>query len=254
MRSSPFLLLPAEIKLRIYGFCTPFYAHPQEFEGLRRASRQIRNEYEDEALKIMLQYLDGIKEQWPYAAKMHLVPPRNFGDLRNITIQLPISLYFPKRSREWSKPDSLRNTKMELCLAPLYSLHISNLAFEFYDDTGTFINWSPWVIPTGLLYDMIDPIGGLHNLPFHSGAPSDADATTRSFQLCDNIHIRRLEYNWRDSKVVAHSINLNSLVQVDAETANFFLHNSGWFQHPIGLVHNWGRGADSIWFDLKASS
>ncbi|KAF1967842.1 hypothetical protein BU23DRAFT_281643 [Bimuria novae-zelandiae CBS 107.79] len=244
MRSQKFSLLPAEIRNRIYAYCTPVHAHPEEFQGLLLASRQIRTEYECEALKVMQQYMDEIKRQWSHTQEIRFAEPKTFGDLAKITVQLPLSLYFPKNRREWSKGESYDRTRLDLCLGPLYSLHVSKLTFSLYDDLGRFVNWSPHAIPSGLLHDMLSPICGLQ-LP-----RPIPDGYLREFRIHDPVHIRKLEYNWGNSKV-AHSTNLNSLVEADVETANFFLQNSGRFQEPLGLVQNWGRGADSIWFMMR---
>lgn len=109
------------------------------------------------------------------------------------------------------------------------------------------MNHAPGVIPTGLLHDLVDPLNGL---PFESEVPPDEDVAVREFRVEGEVCVRRVEYRWLESKVVGGG-NVNALVQADAETANFFLHVSRWFQKPGGLVGNWGRGADAIWFDLE---
>lgn len=246
MSASRFLLLPAEIKYRVYSFCTPIFAYAEEFNGLSLTCWQVRHEYESEATRVMRQALSDMKRQSTFPAEIRFSEIRTIGDIARIAVLLPVSEYFPRNRGDWSKIDSFDNTKLDPCLAPLYSLYLSRLVFKFYVNTDNFVNWSPEVIPTGLLHDMMDPLNGL---PFESDVPPDDDVMVRGFRVDEPVRIRRLEYNWFNSKVT-HSSNLNSLVQADAETSNFFLHISRHFQRPLGLVHNWGRQADTLWFDL----
>ena len=249
MPASPFLSLPPELRNRIYALCTPLHAPISDFTGLLLASHQLHREYSTEALKVTAHFLSAIELQWPPTS-----PPLRFNELERwrdmdrISVFLPLSAYFPaSKLDQWSKIESFDNTALPACIAPLYALHLSCLRFAFYDDkAGTFVNWAPWIIPTGLLHDMMDPLNGL---PFDSEVPPDEDVAVREFRVVDPVRVRRVEYRWFESKV-AHGSDVNSLVQADAETGNFFLQISRWFQRPLGLVRNWGRGADSIWFDL----
>jgi hypothetical protein len=249
MSSPPFLSLPAEIRNRIYGLCTPINAHTEEFKGLLLASRQLRREYESEAINVMHQFLASIKHQWPHSEELRFLGPTTFSNIDKLTVQLPLSLYFSMtRSEERSKPD----TKMEPCLGALYTLYLTRLTVAFYPDHATFINWTPWTIPTGLLSDLLNPLMSRAS-SLDIGFP--LGRSLRKFQFHEQspkwqLHIRELAYCWSSSKV-AHMSNLNALVQADVETTNFFLHESRWFQHPVGVVHNWGHDADSIWFDLR---
>ncbi|KAF2451871.1 hypothetical protein P171DRAFT_14209 [Karstenula rhodostoma CBS 690.94] len=256
MPASPLLLLPAEIRNRIYGFCTPIDAYAEEFKGLLLTSRQLRREYESEALNVMRQFLASIEHQWPPSEAILFSNLSSFNDIKRVTVQLPLSLYFSKsRSEIWSKSDTFHTTAMESCLGTLYTLYLTRLTVTFYDDLATFINWSPWVIPTGLLLDLLNPLISPASCLGTGFSPERALRTSQFYQRTtkQQVRIRELAYNWSKSKV-AHMSNLNALVQADVETTNFFLHESCWFQHPKGLVHNWGHGGDSMWFDLRAPS
>lgn len=254
MSTSPLLALPAEIRNRIYGFCTPINGYVEDFKGLLLASRQLRHEYESEALKVLRQFLGSIEHQWPRSVGLQFSKHTSFNDIDKVTVQLPLSLYFPPRSKPWSKSDAFHRTAMESCLGTLYTLYLTRLTVTFYDDLATFINWSPSDIPIGLLSDLLSPLIAPASR-LGTGLPSGR--ALRTFQFYDaqkpkrQVRIRGLAYNWSNSKV-AHMSNLNALVQADVETTNFFLHESQWFQHPRGLVYNWGHDADSIWFDLRA--
>jgi hypothetical protein len=248
MSPPPFLSLPAEIRNRIYGLCTPIDAHTENFKGLLLASRQLRREYESEAMNVMHQFLASIQHQWPHSEELRVLGPTSFGNIDKITVQLPLSLYF-SMTEERSKPD----TKMEDCLGSLYTLYLTRLTVAFYHDRATFINWTPWTIPTGLLFDLLNPLMS-HASSLAIGFPPGR--SLRAFQFHQQlpkcqVHIRELAYCWSSSKV-SHMSNLNALVHADVETTNFFLHESRWFQHPVGLVHNWGHDTDSIWFDLRS--
>ncbi|KAF9739089.1 hypothetical protein PMIN03_007087 [Paraphaeosphaeria minitans] len=256
MSASPLLLLPAEIRNRIYGFCTPIDAYPEEFRGLLLVSRQLRHEYESEALNVMRQFLASIEHQWPRSQGLRFSKLASFNDIDKVTVQLPLSLYFATSKSEFLlQPKKFNTSAMESCLWILYTLCLTRLTFTFYDDLATFINWNPALIPQGLLDDLLSPL-----VPPASRLGTDYHSM-RSSPTCQfyaqsakrQVRIRELAYVWSNSKV-AHMSNLNALVQADVETTNFFLHESYSFQHPHGLVHNWGHGADSIWFDLREPS
>jgi hypothetical protein len=51
--NSPFLALPAEIRLKIYAYLLPTVTHVSDSTGLRRTSRKIRREFNYEARKNM---------------------------------------------------------------------------------------------------------------------------------------------------------------------------------------------------------
>jgi hypothetical protein len=46
-----FLSLPAELRLQVYGYLLPHQVMPSGYAGLRRTCRQIRAEFDREALK-----------------------------------------------------------------------------------------------------------------------------------------------------------------------------------------------------------
>ncbi|KAK7185216.1 hypothetical protein PSPO01_08733 [Paraphaeosphaeria sporulosa] len=256
MSASPLLSLPAEIRNRIYGFCTPIDAYAEEFRGLLLTSRQLRIEYESEALSVMRQSLASIEHQWPHSQRLRFSKLASFNDIDKVTVQLPLSLYFAtSKSDLLSKPEIVNTSAMESCLGILYTLHLTRLTFTFHDDLATFINWRPSFIPQRLLHDLLSPL-----VPPASNLGTDYHTlrSSHTFQFYaqspkQQVRIRELVYVWSNSKV-AHMSNLNELVQADVETTNFFLHESYSFQHPHGLVHNWGHGADSIWFDLREPS
>lgn len=253
MSSSPFLSLPAEIRNRIYALCTPLHVHTEEFRGLHSASRQLRHEYQHEALLVIHQFLTSIKQQWPHSEDVLFDGPKTLRDMDKITVMLPLSRYF-LTSRTGSPTDTLDyplSTRLEDCLKPLFTLHLTRLTFTFYDDSASFVNWNPSIVPLGLLIDLINPLIIPKPVPYEAHM-----LKRRAFQFYkdygpQDLHIRELEYNWKSSKVAHASSDLNALVQADSQTLQHFLQMSGSFQYPGGYVHNWGLGEDSVWLDLK---
>lgn len=246
--STSFLSLPPEIRNRIYGLCTPIDAFVEEYKGLLLVSRQVCDEYESETLALMRQLLTSIQHQWPHSEALRISNPKEFKDVDRITVQLPLSLYFPSEETPWSHTDSYNKTSLESSLVALYTLHLTKLTFSFYDDS-TSITWRPHSIPGGLLEDIISPLLSPMNFMMRRNGRSKNRLERVQLAPDVKVRIRKLVYDWSASKA-GPAMDILTRTELDLENKSFFLSESNEIGHPRGLVHNWGQGADLIWLDL----
>ncbi|KAF2686974.1 hypothetical protein K458DRAFT_429874 [Lentithecium fluviatile CBS 122367] len=257
MVTTSFLVLPGEIRNRIYGFCTPVTGYVKEYNGLRFAAKQIRAEYETEALKAMRKYLASIKKEWPHPKELLIISPRNFSGLANVTVQLPISMYYPPHgdeSLQVGQSNRRRNdTKMERCLAPLFCLYLSSLTIAYYDDSFGLARYNHSLLPIGLLQDMTNVLVNGRTTPFPSFSNEIRmfeQRKSREFCLDGRLHVRRLIYRWIRSVEIDASEYVSD---VEMRNIKFFLMEEWWWQSPRAntLVTNWARKGNSVYFDLK---
>jgi hypothetical protein len=260
MPASLLLPLPAELRNRIYEFCSPVFGYVEEFEGLRCVSKQTRAEYETEAVKTMQKYLEGIKKAWPYPQELRIEPPRQFSELAHVTIQLPISLYYLPRGDAsiygWLQQLRHRNgneLQMEACLAPLFSLHLSSLTTTFYDDSNGLTPFDHHLAPEGLLRDLTNLLVSEPTTPTRGVQNQAREFELRSrtnFRLTGRLRVRRLVYKWCRSDQTAEQVWIN-----DSRNIEFFLREQWWWASAAKtLVRNWGRGDDYVYFDIKEST
>lgn len=252
-----FLGLPAEIRNQIYRTCTPFTDYVEEFKGLAQVSKQVRVEYESEAVRAIRQFLGRIEKQWPHAtAKLRIEHPATLQTLDQLTVRLPRSLYYPPTAQVLSmnaeevKMFQLENTRMEMCLAPLFSLYLSRLTISYYNDGPTPSPADYRTIPLGLLYDMTGILYGAPPNP--SSRLMEENRSKRDFRLTRPLHIRRLVYGWDGKKEVLRP-NCWSDYHIDRANIQFFLREehrwADW--NPRTLVTNWGGNGDFVYFELK---
>lgn len=95
MAASPFLALPAEIRLRIYSFLLPripLSTSPTTYAGLLYSCRFIRQELEPEILKLMTDFLLDIRNRCrrEYPQDMEFDIPQTLEELYNLQVSRPI--------------------------------------------------------------------------------------------------------------------------------------------------------------------
>jgi len=239
-----FLALPSELRNKIYSFCTPLDGYVEDFQGLARASRQIRAEYESEAVRVMRVYTCGVEKQGTHI-KFHKID--SFRNMTEMEVALPISLYYPS----WTNVSSLNNvaldayqvdnTRMEQCFAPLFSLYLSRLTFTFYmnkENNHFAAGRVLTAIPRGFMLDLTNALVRPSCL---ESLEDSEPRSIREFRLHRPVRIRELAYKW-----VRHAINTAETYHVDMANIQFFLNEEKWFQEPNGLVTNWGYSANMV--------
>ncbi|KAF2251093.1 hypothetical protein BU26DRAFT_517821 [Trematosphaeria pertusa] len=242
MSKSYCISLPAELRNEIYRLCTPVTAHIDQFSGLLLASKQTKDEYEKEAVKSMRGLLEGIQRQWPHRAQsegLQLSMLSRFRELASITVSLPLTLYYSRRT----DPIHGRavHTRLETCLAPLFSLRLSRLTITFYENEAGFLN-NCWVDPPqGLLYDLTNIL-----VTEPTRIPQDGDhydRMRREFHLSQPLRVRRLVFEWVNNE--EWDIALKCLVK--SCHSGWFLNKGWWWQGPEAktLVTNWGGDGSS---------
>jgi hypothetical protein len=244
MPAPEFTKLPAEVRNAIYSFCTPFAGHRDEFRGLRLASNQIGTEYESEATAVISRYLSSIEKNWPHQEEIHFDRPSTFSDLANITVRLPVSLYYPPQQFSTEEAHHYgENTRFEPCLAPLFTLYISQLTFGCYHNSK---NALLSVVPTGFLYD-------LTNILLTKSTLENSEHAVRTrlgaFRFEQSLNIQRLCYRWLQHE------GSSSWRKLEVETVHnrFFLNEPLWWEVPNSqtLVSNWGSSSRAeVFFDI----
>jgi hypothetical protein len=255
MLASSLLSLPGELRNRIYGLCTPLTGHVEEFNGLRLASKRIQAEYETEAVSAMQKYLEAIKEDWPHLEELRIEPPRIISELADVTVQLPISLYYPLNRNDsfknWVLDNHGNGKELDPCLAPLFSLHLSSLTITYYDDSNGITRHDHHLVPQGVLLDITNVLVNQPTSPSNA-IPRErreyAQRINRKFHLNGGLHVRRLVYKWVRSEHTAEHVR-----NVEMRNIKFFLREEWWWQGPQAktLVLNWGRGDDCVYFDIS---
>lgn len=251
MAALTFNSLPAEIRNRIYAICTPLTSRIEDFRGLLLVSKQIRDEYEGEAIKVMQQHFKSIEKSWPHAAKVYIDLPTRFLDLANVTVKLPISLYFlttdlfVEMGLEEVHQFQIINTRMESSLAPLFSLWLSKLTFTYYIDQPS-VRHELRAIPLGFLYDITNVLVNQPASDFHGH--TNERRTGREFSLDRPLHVCRIAYKWPKDGSSSSFYNYH----IDRSYTQFFLTEEWWWQssNANSLVSNWGSGNDWVCFDL----
>jgi hypothetical protein len=250
-----FLSLPGELRNRIYGLCTPLTAHVEEFSGLRSASKQIRAEYETEAVRTMRKYLETIEKNWPHSQELRITPPEKFSELADVTILLPVSLYFPQRGidsfEDWVLDDHGNSKTMDTSLAPLFSVHLSSLTIGYHDDSNGLVRYDYHLVPQGLLQDITNVLVIRPTSPARGSTHERqeyAQRMKRKFRLEGGLHVRKVAYKWFKSQHTAEY-----MMNVEWEHIRFFLREEWWWREGPNaktLVSNWGRGDDNVYLDI----
>ncbi|KAF1962314.1 hypothetical protein CC80DRAFT_542630 [Byssothecium circinans] len=246
MQILSFTALPSEIRNHVCSFCTPFTSHARDFMGLLLASKQIRAEYESEAVDIMVKYIASLKQAWPHAEELRIDRPTKFSDLVTITVRLPVSLYYP--SSETSEAERNRHfrrgSQLEPCLASLFTLHLSKLTFTCYDNQPD--DWSGLAdVPTGLLYDITNFL----IIPSALERSQLEARRHRTLRVVQPTRVRKVCYKWYQHE---HSTGWNRL-DVESRHTRFFLTEPIWWEVPNAqtLVTNWGSSSrDEVFFDI----
>jgi len=234
MSPSSFLPLPAELRNRIYEFCSPVFGYLEEFSGLRCVSKQTRAEYETEAIKTMEKYLGCIKKAWPYPEELRIESPREFSKLSHVTVQLPMSLYFLPHGdasfHDWLRKLRHRNgdeLELEACLASLFSLHLSSLTVTYHDDSNGLVRFYHHLAPEGLLRDLTNVLVSEPTSPVRGDQHQESEFEQRKqakFRLQGRLRVRRLVYKWcRSGQTAEHVRNVQS------RNIKFFLREEWWW-------------------------
>lgn len=246
--------LPAELRNRIYELCTPVYGEVVEFEGLRKASKQIQVEFEAEAVKAMRGFLHSVVKNWPHPQKLRIEQPRKFSELGHVAVQLPVSLYYPPYDDEvlddWFANSRGDDKELESNLAPLFSLHLSSLVITFYDDSDGLTRFHRHLLPEGLLRDLTNVLVKEPTRPMAAGSGQSREfeqRTGRKFRLVGDMNVRRLCFQWGRSDQSSEHVG-----NVQSTHIKHFLREQWWWSGPMAntLVTNWGRGDDYVFFDI----
>ncbi|KAF2644067.1 hypothetical protein P280DRAFT_466754 [Massarina eburnea CBS 473.64] len=246
MSSVTFTSLPAEVRNAIYGFCTPLTGYIEDFKSLLLASKQISTEYQGEAVDVISKYIDSIERDWPHTKELHIDHPKKFSSLTSIIVQLPVSLYYPSNDTSIKDRNKLyrSNSRLEPCLASLFTLYLSDLTFTCYDDRPD--DWSGLAdVPTGLLYDLTNTL----ITPSALEISQQEIRTQRSFRLEKPVRVRRLCYKWYQHEKATGWSRLD----VESHHTRFFLTEPLWWEVPNKqtLVRNWGSSSrDEVFFDV----
>lgn len=90
---TPFLDLPAEIRIKIYDIiAVPTDGPLRDYKGLYLACRQIKEEMDHEVVQSMARYLKGWKAKWaenPSTSGITMTIPATFSATRRVVIDLP---------------------------------------------------------------------------------------------------------------------------------------------------------------------
>jgi hypothetical protein len=257
MPFTSFETLPPEIRNRIYRFCTPIFGYVEEYKGLLWASKRVKTEYETEAVGVMQHYLASIEKAWPHPEKVHIPRPTKISDLTAVCVQLPASLCYllefgrtPTDSSQ-EKTYRIKNTRLEICLAPLFHLRLSELKFAYYIDKRDEMIPDCEAIPLGLLFDLTSAF--IYRSPQLGGSRGLDVVVDRPFRFLEPFYVRRLVYQWlRQTDVDTGWRIALSIAGVDNRNLQFFL-NEEWRQYANSRtrVINWGRGTSSVYFDME---
>ncbi|PVH93833.1 hypothetical protein DM02DRAFT_619041 [Periconia macrospinosa] len=245
--------LPAEVRNAVYGFCTPLTGYMEDFRGLLLASKQVRTEYEHEAINTMTLLFNRTRSEWPHELELRIQNPTKISEVNNIDVRLPASLYDPFLHDHDKQPDDyVPPSQLDPCLSFLFSLHVSQLTIGYYTNEGYKTPHSiltSRLVPHGLLTDLSTILTPHQQEKDEPAAPPPPHAFRR-FRLQGPLRIRRLRYQW------AYPDDTSSTFRVFVERANtqFFLSESKWWQledTPFA-VRNWGSSShDTVFFDIN---
>jgi hypothetical protein len=89
------MMLPAEIRLEVYKYIDPRHNLPSKYAGLRATCRQLRTEFDHEALKaIRCQYARRLPKLRCHT-KIHPDRPIVIADVSTINVRIPLRKYHP---------------------------------------------------------------------------------------------------------------------------------------------------------------
>jgi hypothetical protein len=89
------MMLPAEIRLEVYKYIDPHHNLPSKYAGLRATCRQLRTEFDHEALKaIRCQYARRLPKLRCHT-KIHPERPIVIADVSTINVRIPLRKYHP---------------------------------------------------------------------------------------------------------------------------------------------------------------
>ncbi|CAI6332865.1 unnamed protein product [Periconia digitata] len=249
--SKSFTNLPPEVRNAIYSLCTPVTGYMQDFRGLLLVSKQVRAEYEHEAVNTMSKFLDRIEKEWPHELELRIQRPTALSTLQYINVRLPVSIYDPFKPDSAEEVDDVPSlSRLEPCLKPLFSLCLSELSLGYYFDDG-------YRSPSVMLTSRLLPYGLLLDLTNILTPPSESDnfhcplRKSRQFRLERPMRVRRLRYHWA---IPDHS---SSSFRTYVEKANtgFFLSEVKtwlWQEEEDNVVRNWGSSSNgTVFFDIN---
>lgn len=150
-----FLTLPSETRNHIYSYCTPVNGYTSDYAGIYLSCKQVKHELDGEASFTFWTFISSVAAEWPHAAAaLRIAKPTGYAKISTLTLEIPRSLHdmtvipdyldqFPQFPLDWADYDDdlpvpleprYPNDKLEMCLAPFFSLHLEMLRFSFYDD------------------------------------------------------------------------------------------------------------------------
>ncbi|KAF2113733.1 hypothetical protein BDV96DRAFT_647979 [Lophiotrema nucula] len=97
-----FMKLPAELRLHVYSYmCDPVEVATQDYEGLYRTCRQVKEEMDIEGVKPMVQHINAVVQEWDEAFPgypLRVAYPIMFGQLKHLRIDIQESLFLTTRT------------------------------------------------------------------------------------------------------------------------------------------------------------
>ncbi|KAF2245572.1 hypothetical protein BU26DRAFT_71486 [Trematosphaeria pertusa] len=193
-----FFALPAEVRNEIYAYCTPVTGYSEQFKGLFLTSKQVKAEYEAEAIRTMTKFLFEIKKDWPHAQELRLPAPTTFHEIFNTTVEIPMSLYYPPFRSSFLER---MGTCLEPCLAPLFSLYLSDITVKIYEDVDK-TNLDLKETPCGLIVNIANMF--VEEPAPRPRIPKKEGRRYQDFPIDLILHARSLTFMWvssSDSKV-----------------------------------------------------
>jgi hypothetical protein len=121
--------MPTELRARIYAKMSPPLTGPiQDFKGIVLANRNLKTEVEDELIRNMKHFLEGIMEEWSktYHSPLRIEIPTSIADIQKVRITIPRSIF------RWPGPTYVKASVSPLL--PLLDLHVSSIRITFYAD------------------------------------------------------------------------------------------------------------------------
>ncbi|KAJ4293438.1 hypothetical protein N0V90_008721 [Kalmusia sp. IMI 367209] len=119
-----FLLLPAELRVRVYNFLASPRAPSKDYAGFYFTCKQIRQELEEEYVKGFAKSFNAINASWPTPGSLQIESgmPQTIADTQNLIINTPLESMITKGSASFQITSALR---------PLLCLHVQHMSLRF---------------------------------------------------------------------------------------------------------------------------
>ncbi|KAF2790418.1 hypothetical protein K505DRAFT_340450 [Melanomma pulvis-pyrius CBS 109.77] len=213
MAALSFLTLPSETRNHIYSYCTPVNGYTSDYAGLYLSCKQVKHELDGEASSTFRTIISRVAAEWPHAAALRIARPTNYAKMSTLTLEMPRSLHdmtgildyadqFPRFPLNWTDYQKDRrilleprypNDKLEMCLAPFFSLYLEKLGFSFYDD----IPHVPPFEQRKALHGIFEDLGNVL-----TSAPDDR--LLENFRLEGRPRAKRIIIEWEEQSMKSY--------------------------------------------------